>query len=192
MPTTRRSFFASVAASGIGLFAPDWPGVREALAHARAAQTGAVPVRFAVLTPAEAADMRAIAARIMPTTDTPGATEAGVVFFVDRAFGSFAADGLADFQREVAALGTRAKARRPAATRFAQLPIADQDALLIEMEKTPFFRGLRSLVMIGMFADPKYGGNRGEIGWKLIGFENRMSHSPPFGYYDAQAAGGRD
>ena len=23
-------------------------------------------------------------------------------------------------------------------------------------------------------------------------FENRMSHSPPFGYYDAQAAGGRD
>lgn len=192
MPTTRRSFFASLAASGIGLLATDWPGVREALAHAQAATASDVPVRFATLTPAEAADVRAIAARIMPTTDTPGATEAGVVFFVDRAFGSFAADGLAEFQRELAALGTRAKARRPAATRFAQLPVADQDALLVEMEKTPFFGGLRFFVMLGMFADPKYGGNRGEIGWKLIGFENRMSHTPPFGYYDAQATGGRN
>ena len=32
----------------------------------------------------------------------------------------------------------------------------------------------------------------GEAGWKLIGFENRMAYSPPFGYYDAQANGGRD
>ena len=59
------------------------PGVREALAHAAAITSGAQPERFEVFTAAEAADIRAIAARIVPTTDTPGATEAGVVYFID-------------------------------------------------------------------------------------------------------------
>ena len=31
----------------------------------------------------------------------------------------------------------------------------------------------------------RYGGNRDRVGWKLIGFEDRMAYQPPFGYYDA-------
>lgn len=193
--TTRRSFFSSVAVGGVGLLAAEWPGLNDALAHARAhalaMSTGEVPARFDVLTPAEAAEVTAIAARIMPTTDTPGATEAGVVFFVDRFLRDDVA-ALPEFRRRLASLATRVTARRPGVTRFSALPHADQDAVLMEMEQEPFFGRLRFLVMVGMFADPKYGGNRGEVGWKLVGFENRMSHSPPFGYYDAQAAGGRD
>ncbi len=41
---------------------------------------------------AEAREIMAIAARIFPTTDTPGATEAGAVYFFDQAFGTFFAD----------------------------------------------------------------------------------------------------
>ena len=88
------------------------------------------------------------------------------------------------------ALQQRVTARRPGVTRFAALPVADQDSILVDMQETPLFGRMRFLVMVGMFADPKYGGNRDEVGWKLIGFENRMSHTPPFGYYDDQAARG--
>lgn len=192
MTATRRDFLTVLSAGGVGLLLAEWPGLDSALAHAHAVRSGAAPVRFAVLTPAEVADVTAIAARIMPTTDTPGATEAGVVHFIDRAFAEFAADDLPEFRKELAALGPRITARRASASRFADLGAADQDAVLTEIEQTDLFRGLRGLVMLGMFADPKYGGNRGEAGWKLIGFENRMVHSPPFGYYDAQAARGND
>jgi hypothetical protein len=34
---------------------------------------------------------------------------------------------------------------------------------------------------------PIYGGNRGKVGWAHIGFDDRMSFEPPFGYYDAEA-----
>ncbi len=40
---------------------------------------------FRVLGEREAADLMAIAARIIPTTDTPGATDAGVIYFFDNA-----------------------------------------------------------------------------------------------------------
>ncbi|MDH5344476.1 MAG: gluconate 2-dehydrogenase subunit 3 family protein, partial [Gammaproteobacteria bacterium] len=49
---------------------------------------------FEILTNAEAREIIAIAARILPTTDTPGATEAGAVYFFDKAFGSILADAL--------------------------------------------------------------------------------------------------
>ena len=192
MTTTRRSFFSSLAAGGFGLIAAEWPGLHDALAHAAAVRSGERPARFDVFTATEAADITAIAARIMPTTDTPGATEAGVIYFIDRAFRGDAAPELADFRKGLVAVRERVSARRPGVTRFALLPSADQDAVLAELEtkQVPIFGWMRFLVMVGMFADPKYGGNRGEVGWKLLGFENRMSYSPPFGYYDAEAAKG--
>ena len=51
---------------------------------------------------------------------------------------------------------------------------------------TPFFAVARSLVVIGTFADPSYGGNRGGAGWKMVGIEHRSSYAAPFGWYDAQ------
>jgi hypothetical protein len=37
---------------------------------------------------------------------------------------------------------------------------------------------------MGFFIDPAYGGNFNQIGWKLIGFEDKFNFKPPFGYYD--------
>ena len=45
-------------------------------------------IHFRNITNAEAREIIAIAARILPTTDTPGATEAGAVYFFDEAFGT--------------------------------------------------------------------------------------------------------
>lgn len=191
MSGSRRDFLASMAVAGAGVLTPSLPGVREALAHAASVRAGSTPARFAALTPAEAAAVESIAARIVPTTDTPGATEAGVVFFIDKAFETFAAGGLPDFRAGLADVATRASARRASAQTFAALSTADQDAVLVEMEQQPFFGWIRAFVMMGMFADPKHGGNRDAVGWKLIGFENAMTHAAPFGYYDAEVAKGR-
>ena len=44
---------------------------------------------FGILQADEAVELEAILARIIPTTDTPGAREAGVIHFFDQSFGTF-------------------------------------------------------------------------------------------------------
>jgi gluconate 2-dehydrogenase gamma chain len=130
----------------------------------------------------------------MPSDETPGAREAGVVYFIDRAFSTFLKGELPNARRDLKDLTRRAKKRDRTAMSFAQLNPADQDAVLREIESTPLFGGLRFLTMVGMFANSSWGGNRDNVGWKLIGFEPHAIHTPPFGYYDAQEAktrGGR-
>jgi gluconate 2-dehydrogenase gamma chain len=54
------------------------------------------------------------------------------------------------------------------------------------MEHSEFFELVRLHTIMGFLANPNYGGNRDEVGWKAIGFENRMFFDPPFGYYDEE------
>jgi gluconate 2-dehydrogenase gamma chain len=64
---------------------------------------------------------------------------------------------------------------------------SDQQIELIRaIETTDFFELLRTHTMYGFLGNPSYGGNRDRVGWKLIGFDDRMAYQPPFGYYDAQ------
>lgn len=191
MTTTRRSFLATAAGVGAAWGLTDWARVSEALAYAAqaAAQRPAPP--FVSLTPDEAAQVAAIAERIMPTTDTPGAREAGVIFFIDKALATSEKEAMPDIKKGFADLRRRTARRKPGATRFTELSPADQDAVLAEMEKEDFFRALHYLTMVGMFADPSHGGNRDRVGWKLIGFDHQPTYTPPFGHYDAEAAKGR-
>lgn len=191
MPTSRRSFLATSTLAGATWLLADWGRVRPALAHAAWAMAQRPAPPFRVLTPAEAAELAAVAERIMPTTDTPGAREAGVIYFIDQALATFDKAQLPDVKRGIAELRRRAARRNPRATSFAGLAPADQDAILVEMEKGDFFQGMRFATMVGMFADPRYGGNRDAVGWKLLGFDHQPTYAPPFGHYDAEAAGGR-
>ena len=43
--------------------------------------------KFKTLAEEDAVELEAIAARIIPTTDTPGAREAGVIYFIDNVLG---------------------------------------------------------------------------------------------------------
>jgi hypothetical protein len=53
------------------------------------------------------------------------------------------------------------------------------------IEQTEFFDLLRTLTVLGFLGDSSYDGNRVRVGWKQIGFEPRMSHQQPFGFYDS-------
>lgn len=142
---------------------------------------------FSVLNEEEAQEFHAIAARIIPTDETPGATEAGVIYFIDNVL----ADGREE-QHEDLRTGMRelqlAAALTFNASYFHELEVEQQDQLLREIEDTPFFGTIRFLTIAGMFSLPEYGGNRDKVGYELIGFVDQHAWQPPFGYYDADYA----
>jgi len=142
---------------------------------------------FRLLTTSQASLLEAISARLIPTTDTPGAREAGVVYFYDIALD----DRMADM-REPLLAGVEqfaASVRQAHGKRFEALPDGTQDELLQAHEGAPFFEPLRALTMMGFFAMEKHGGNRDHLSWKLIGFGGHAPAQYPFGYYDAEANG---
>jgi len=183
---SRRAFLrASGGALGGSLLALHLPAiVAAAEAAAVAREAGAAFLNLSAL---EAAGLEAVAARIIPTDETPGAREAGVIHFIDQSLGSFMAEAAGELRGGLAALDTRAAAAGGKA--FAGLDNAAQDALLREIEQTPFFGLMQYLTVAGMFSLPSYGGNRDYLGWKLLDFDHRHGWSPPFGHYDAEAGG---
>ncbi len=130
------------------------------------------------LSPPLGAALEAIAARILPTTDTPGAREAGAIWFIDAALGGQFAGDLPMVESGIAQLNEAAGGR------FADLPDHAQDSLLAEWEDTPLFGLVHFLTLAGCFTMSSYGGNQNETGWDLIGFERAHHWQPPFGHYD--------
>jgi gluconate 2-dehydrogenase gamma chain len=185
---SRRLFLQSAGAlTGsmyLRMLAPGVAAISQAACSAR--DQGAA---FEVLGTAEARDFAAIAARIIPTTDTPGATEAGVIHFIDKAFAAEMKEQL-DFARGGLEAFNEALRAEHGDTHLDALHEDTQDAFLATREASPFFQLLWAMTMFGFFAMPKYGGNRDKVGWELVGFEG--NHGPwtyPFGYYDAQVHG---
>ena len=58
--------------------------------------------KLSFLSAAEAADVEAVAAQIIPTDDSPGAREAGVVYFIDRALATFLSQLAGDYRAQLA------------------------------------------------------------------------------------------
>jgi gluconate 2-dehydrogenase gamma chain len=144
---------------------------------------------FAHLTVGEARTLRALAAQIIPSVDgAPGAKDLGAAKFIDRAFGMPFLGGVLPLIRGgLADLDTRARAGSERCD-FADASEKMQIAILHSIESTAFFASARTLVIIGTFADPSYGGNRAGEGWALLGLEHRPSFVAPFGWYDATPA----
>ena len=187
---SRRTFLAAAGAAGAAWLVADPALVHAALEHARQTAATPPPYRFAALTSAEAAGLEAIAMRILPSDETPGAKEAGVIHFMDKALATYAAERKAPVLAGLADLDKRARARWPGTASFAALTPARQDELLKTREKSEFFKEMRDASVIGMFANPSYGGNQNQVGWKLLGFQAHGVYQPPFGYYDAEARKG--
>lgn len=125
-----------------------------------------------------------MAARIIPTDETPGAREAGVIWFIDQSLTGFAVDQQEFYTEELVKLEAAVAAAYPGERRFAELADDQQDAILTAMQDTPFFGAVHFATIAGMFALPKYGGNADYLGWQLIGQENVHEFTPPFGWYD--------
>jgi gluconate 2-dehydrogenase gamma chain len=135
-------------------------------------------------TPEQAALLEAVTACVIPTDDAPGAREAGVVRFIDRWLNRYEPDSKPAYTTGLQDLERRTRAKHPRAASFAALTPPQQIALLTTIEKSDFFGLVRSHSVMGYLGAPSYGGNRGEVGWKAIGFENHGIWQAPFGWYD--------
>jgi gluconate 2-dehydrogenase gamma chain len=188
---SRRRFIASVGGSVAAVWlTAKTTDVLASGAFAARATRESPPPPFQVLTADQAAELEAATAQIIPTDETPGAREARVVYFIDKSLMGFAKDQRPTFEKGVAELKSRAAKTRKGATSFASLSAAQQIDILAALErdrKNPFFNALRSATIVGMFANPEYGGNYNKTGWKMIGFDDRFSWVAPFGWYDANA-----
>ena len=183
---SRRAFLAHTGtAAQASIIALSVPMILSASTQARAAQ--AIQAEFTSLSANEAAEFAAIASRIIPSDGTPGATEAGAVYFMDTVLSGSHSDQLPAMQQGLISLQALAQNRYSSAT-FHSLTPAQQDLLLTEIEDGQFFRTMRFMTIAGTFTLPEYGGNRDEIGWKMIGFEDRHMWTSPYGFYDADYA----
>jgi gluconate 2-dehydrogenase gamma chain len=169
-----------------------WPGVLAAQQHAHTA-AGSPGMHLETLDPDAAREIEAIAAQIIPSTGGPGAREAGVIYFIDRALSTFAEDDREAYRIGMAEVQKKRKELFPNSTTIAALTGEQQIALIQSIdtssETSSFFELLRTHTVLGFLGNPSYGGNRDEAGWQAIGFEHRMAYQPPFGYYDAQIEG---
>ena len=185
----RRFMQASGGTIGAAWLIAHWPRIAAAAGHAHAAATAETRPTLKLLTLEQARDVEAIAVQIVPSGETPGAREAGVVYFVDQIHaGLYAARGeefLADLTEFQAAFTTS----HPGIAQFADLPATEQVAYLKSIEATSFFVRMRFLTVLGLLALPSYGGNTNKLGWQLVGFVDQHAWSPPFGYYDRDYAG---
>jgi gluconate 2-dehydrogenase gamma chain len=167
---------AAVAAPAVSL-TPDAAG---AVAEPAAAQAAAPPREaFENLTASEADLLEAVVERLIPTdANGPGAREARVAHYIDRALGGALAASRPAYASGLEALDRFAQSSRGKA--FLRLSPADQDAVLTDCEKGTatgfaggsgnFFAMLLAHARQGMFGDPYYGGNANFVGWDLLGY----------------------
>ena len=174
MSDNRRSFLLkSFGASTAAWLTANWPA--EVAAAEKAQAMGA----FTFFSREQAATVDAMAAQIYPTTDTPGAREAQVIYFIDLALVTFAQD-----KQEIYTKGLAEFAGHTGGKPFASLPVDQQIQMLTMIEKTPFFRTVRDHTIMGMFAAPQHGGNFKKVGWTQIGYDDSLNFRAPFGAYD--------
>ena len=117
----RRTFLRAAAVAGAAWATADLAHVEEALAWA-GGQAGKADATLTVLTKAQADVLDALTSRILPAVDArPGAHDAGVVYFIDRALATFNANQKQVYGDGIADLNRRAGLKSKASTTFAAL-----------------------------------------------------------------------
>lgn len=184
---SRRSFLlASVTGLNAAWVAANYPGILAAQKHVSLAAKAGQQPQLTFFSDAQAAEIEAMAAQIIPTDESPGAREAHCLYFIDRALATFARSSQPEYIQGLQDLQSNTQKLYPDAAKFSALTSEQQIKVLTGIEKTPFFRTVRTHTVLGFFSRPAHGGNYDKIGWKLIGYDDSLNHKPPFGYYDAQ------
>lgn len=177
---SRRKFVRIVRDSAILLVLPQGLGCSRVGSNDNRSTSGnedetSATYQLKFLTTEEAETVEAVAARIIPSDERPGAKEARVVDFIDHMLATSYSSQQRLYREGLQQLNNTCQSRftRP----FAKLGEADQDNLLsqVELKKIPeweqagdFFSTIRNHTIEGMFSDPKYHGNAGRVGWELM------------------------
>lgn len=182
------------------------------IAEQDATLTDTDSVALTFLNDAEARTVEAIAERVIPGDEqNPGATTAGVVYYIDRSLAGVSSDLQPVYRRGLRILTQWCRSRYGRV--FTELEADDQDFVVRTFlgpevgggtsglqfspaDEEPrgdepllgrLFTIIREHTVEGFFCDPVYGGNRAAVGWKLVGFPGAY-----WGYTAQQMAPGFD
>lgn len=175
---------------------------------ASAAAATTPPRRFSFFTPDEGAFIEAAVARLIPADEAwGGAVEAGVQDYIDLQLAGAWGAGERLYRSGPWKAGTPSQGyqlpftpaelfrkaltaiHRETGGRFPRMKPAEQDAYLKSLQTGKkdlggvpsdlFFAQLWQMTVEGFFADPVYGGNKGMVSWRMIGFPGAYAS-----YYD--------
>jgi len=128
--------------------------------------------------------------RVLPKDEDPGALDANVPEYIDRILQTPQLDTMKrNFPGGLAALSRRCE--RMFKVPFHQATPEQQDEVLTVFKNSPdnsgearWYEMLIVLTLEGFLGDPSYGGNRDQVGWKLLGFElvDHTKADPGAGY----------
>ncbi len=169
-PPSRRDFLQTVVYSGLtGYLAITAGACRRGPSLKPKSDSG-----LAFFTPDEYATTAAACECILPRDEDPGAIDLDVPKYVDRALAVDDYLHWADrFREGIHELEAEAKSRHGKSFHLAAAD--DQNDLIEDLEsgtakQHEFFKMLMHLTLEGAFGDPSHGGNKGGLGWRLIGF----------------------
>lgn len=181
---SRRDILRSVGIAGAAAVTSPVSVISPVDAAPAAAVQSAAPAasrREAVenLTATEADLLEAIVDRLIPSDEHgPGAKEARVTHYIDRALGGALASSKVAYTAGLASLDRYARSSRGKS--FLELSNTDRDSVLIDVEtgaatgftgsSAQFFALVLNHTRQGMFGDPYYGGNANFVGWDLLGY----------------------
>jgi hypothetical protein len=181
-----------------------WPALLAAASHAHTAAQSTAGGKLEFFTTDQAKEIDAITSRIIPTDETPGAREAGVVYFIDRALTTFAIDSQKTYHEGLPEMQARTHEIFAALDKFSAATPEQQDQVLHSFDQQTagdrrpyrpraagqsFFDTLRLHTIVAFLLDPDAGGDPNGVGWKVIDRERQHMFQPPFGYYDKNYAG---
>src|ERR1700757_2550296 len=116
--SARREFLQRLGGTaGVTWFTANWPALVSAAEHAHQAAKSDHPA-LEVFTADQAREVEALTACIIPTDETAGAREAGVVYFIDRALKTFFSDALPVYQKGLEDVQKTAAELFPGVPRF--------------------------------------------------------------------------
>ncbi len=145
------------------------------------------PAPLTVLSDRQARTLQAIAERILPATDTPGAGDAQIPAFVDRLLDGWLPQRACDHLLiELDRFDARAGERSGRSTGFADLPLAERDDLLTAVQdeaiaerdgrsfsrnpnrlhEQPFFDLVKWLTLFGYYTSEA--GMKSELGYRIV------------------------
>ena len=143
---------------------------------------GASPCLYRFFTEKEAALVIELCEQIIPRDDVAGATDAGVIHFIDRQLlGPYARDqqtyrlGLECFTKTCLQLHGESFGQLDSARKVAVMKLVEASKAPAELWKgvgqSVFFRLLLDHTMQGFYGSPRHGGNRDYVSYKILGLD---------------------
>src|SRR5262245_41085633 len=147
---SRRLFLIrSLTGASAAWLALRMPEIVSAQEHAHTAAQSSAPAKLEFLSAEQAAEIEAMAAQIIPTDDTPGAREARVIYFIDRALTTFDKDKQPEYLKGLKQLQSKQKKMFSKTAKFSELDSEKQIKVLKSIEKSNFFETVRTHTIMG-------------------------------------------